>query len=133
MLSADDMRKVYNTPARQERLRLQLEISALGSVLRDARIAAGLTQDELAKKADVGRRTVIDVESGLMKDGPRVATYSRLLHACGKRIKPGVVDLEPIGEILTENIGAPALRDRNGRKRNDGNVVVLDRTRGGRN
>lgn len=57
-----------------------------GPAVRRARVAAGLTQAELAKRAGVSRVTVHQIETGA-KD-PRVSTVVVLLRALGLELLP---------------------------------------------
>lgn len=52
--------------------------------LREARLAAGLTQRGLAAGAGVPQSTVARIESGQMM--PRVDTFDRLLRVADKRV-----------------------------------------------
>jgi putative transcriptional regulator len=52
-----------------------------GQKLRDARVAAGLTQVELAELAEVQRRTIISAETG--KHVPEAEAVARLAKALG--------------------------------------------------
>jgi len=54
--------------------------SAFGDLLRQYRVAAGLTQQALAERARVGRRTISDLERGLFHR-PRRDTVARLAQA----------------------------------------------------
>jgi transcriptional regulator with XRE-family HTH domain len=54
-------------------------------VLRQARRRAGLTQRQLASKADVPQPMVARIESGAVI--PRVDTLDRLLEACGEGLE----------------------------------------------
>ena len=53
-----------------------------GALLRESRLAAGLSQRDLARLAGVPQPTVARIESGAV--GPRFDTLDRLLAACGK-------------------------------------------------
>lgn len=64
--------KAYRSPTE-----LQVE---LGSRLRALRIDRGLSQEELASKAGLGRRAIVDLENGA---GSSVATLVKALHAMG--------------------------------------------------
>ena len=55
-----------------------------GVVLRDARLAAGLSQAELARRGQTSQATVSAYENGAKQ--PSVATLSRLLAASGARL-----------------------------------------------
>src|SRR5689334_11250165 len=54
------------------------------AVLRQARDSAGLTQDELARAAGIGSRTISDLERGVAVK-PRPSTVRRLAAALGLR------------------------------------------------
>lgn len=53
-------------------------------LIREARLAAGLTMAELADRAGTSKPTVSRYESGLVD--PRAETLERLLHACGREL-----------------------------------------------
>jgi transcriptional regulator with XRE-family HTH domain len=55
-----------------------------GVALRDARIAAGLSQSELADRVGTSQATISAYENGSKQ--PSVATLSRLLAATGSRL-----------------------------------------------
>lgn len=57
---------------------------ALGDTVRSTRVASGLTQDQLALAAGVGRDTVIAIESG--RDSVRLGNALRVLKALGLQI-----------------------------------------------
>jgi transcriptional regulator with XRE-family HTH domain len=42
----------------------ELEIASLGDALKYYRTAAGMTQDELAEKAGIGRAQIANIEAG---------------------------------------------------------------------
>ncbi|HEY7536460.1 MAG TPA: helix-turn-helix transcriptional regulator [Gaiellaceae bacterium] len=84
-----------------------------GTMLREARVAAGLTQRELARRAGVPQPAVSRIERD--HGSPRVETLDRLLRACGKALeltdRPGVrVDRTLIRERLAMTPGARARR-----------------------
>ena len=60
-------------------LRQRLPFSVLGDEMRKARLAAGLTQEKLAAKANVSREYINYVERG--KSQPTVAMFIRLCKA----------------------------------------------------
>ncbi len=64
--------------------------STIAVRLRQARDAAGLTQEALARQADVTVRTVAGIERGEVQ--PTVATLRRLAAACGTTISALVGD-----------------------------------------
>ncbi len=69
---------------RAEQEKAELARKALGERLRRLREAAGLTQVELAKRAGVGRVTVVRIENGRMD--ARTETLRRLARALGVKL-----------------------------------------------
>jgi transcriptional regulator with XRE-family HTH domain len=63
-----------------------LRMSPLKDTLRRERRMAGLTQGELAEKADVGLTTISRIESGDIEE-PRVSTLRKLAHALGLEVR----------------------------------------------
>lgn len=61
---------------------------SLGERVREMRTAAGMTQEQLASAAGIGRVTVVRLESG--EQSPRYATLVAVARALGR----------PVGEIL---------------------------------
>jgi transcriptional regulator with XRE-family HTH domain len=59
-------------------------VGVAAELIREARLAAGLTMAELAERAGTSKPTVSRYENGLID--PRVETLERLLHACGRRL-----------------------------------------------
>lgn len=78
-----------------------------GRRLRDARKAAGLTQQELADKAGLARMTVVRIENG-HQEGANLATLRTLADALGVRLMD-LADLEesPVAPILSEYEASP--------------------------
>jgi len=74
------------------------------SLLREARLAAGLTQAELARRASTSQPAVASYEGG--KRTPGLSTLTRLLAACGRELaletRPGPPPAAPrsVEEIL---------------------------------
>ena len=62
----------------------------LGERLRALRASAGLTQEELARAADVGRVTLVRLENG--EQTPRVKTLAAIAEALGKRVSDLLVE-----------------------------------------
>jgi transcriptional regulator with XRE-family HTH domain len=60
------------------------------SLLRTARVRAGLSQRALAAAADTSQAAVAAIESG--RKQPTVATLERLLHAAGTELVPAGPD-----------------------------------------
>jgi transcriptional regulator with XRE-family HTH domain len=74
-----------------------------GTIVREARRAAGITQRELARRAGVPQPAVSRIERGHLS--PRHDTLDRLLRGCGKALglveRPGLhVDRSLIRERL---------------------------------
>jgi len=74
-----------------------------GILVREARLAAGLSQRELARRAGIPQPTLSRIERG--RASPRFDTLDRLLRACGKALevvgRPGLgVDRSLIRERL---------------------------------
>jgi len=69
-----------------------------GTLLRRARVAAGLSQRELARRAETAQSVVSRVESG--RTDPSTGTLRALLAAAGMELR---VDLEP-GAVLDPQI-----------------------------
>jgi transcriptional regulator with XRE-family HTH domain len=59
----------------------------VANYLKEQRLRAGLLQEELAKKAGVGKSTIVKIETGVVQ--PRRDTCQRLAKALG--IKPGLL------------------------------------------
>ena len=75
----------------------------VAKTLRNARKAAGLSQRELARRADMPQPAVVRIEKGRVT--PRVDTLGRLLAACGVELstdhRPGAgVDRTVIRQLL---------------------------------
>lgn len=88
-----------------------------GATVRDARLRAGLTQAELARRAGTSQVTVSAYERDRKR--PSRATLGRLVGACGVQLRvdeapfpvrrPSAAELERAGRILTEVIAVAAL------------------------
>ena len=81
------------------------------SVLLEARLAAGITQRELARRSGVPQAAISRTERGLAS--PRADTLDRLLRACGRDlqviVRPGTgVDRTLIAERLRLSAGQRA-------------------------
>ena len=77
----------------------------IGEELRAARREAGLTQEQLAKQAGIGRQKLIQVEQG--KEGVALAAYTAVMKALGLQLalKPADVPIAdyPQLKLLTWN------------------------------
>jgi predicted ATPase/DNA-binding XRE family transcriptional regulator len=70
------------------------EAAAFGATLRRHRIAAGLTQEELAERAGLSARGIQDLERGARRS-PHAATVRRLSEALGQVDLDGLAGPEP--------------------------------------
>jgi transcriptional regulator with XRE-family HTH domain len=61
-----------------------------GQLIREARVAAGLTQTDLAKRIRTTQSVVSRWERG--GDEPRLSSLDRILRACGQRLAISVED-----------------------------------------
>ena len=64
-------------------------------LIRDARVAAGLTQRQLAERAGTSQPAIARYESA--KSLPDIDTLHRLLAACGQRLELTAVPVGPDG------------------------------------
>ena len=67
---------------------------ALGERLRALRDSAGLTQDELARAANIGRLTLVRIENG--ERTPKVKTFTAIADVLGKRVTDLLVEPESL-------------------------------------
>jgi DNA-binding XRE family transcriptional regulator len=86
IFSLNDVDQLFDKEIDSETLSVQDEIAKIGAEVRTARRAAGLSQAELAKEANVARSTVASVEGGYVVGGAQYGTIVRLLNACGKKM-----------------------------------------------
>ena len=70
----------------------------LGERVRRFRAAAGLTQVELARAADIGRVTLVRLENG--EQNPRFRTLTAIAHALGVDVPELLVEPEPLLQQL---------------------------------
>jgi len=90
-----------------------------GALLRDARLRAGLTQRQLAQRAETSQSVVARIEQG--RADPSTATLTRLLAAAGFELRAeltpmAVADthmLDDVGRILALTPEARLLEVRN--------------------
>lgn len=84
----------------------------MGALLRERRMAAGLTQADLARRLGVGQPAVARLES--KRANPRISTLERALLATGSRLVVGVAPVEQANvdeTMLRENLDlSPAER-----------------------
>ena len=64
----------------------------LGARIRDFRESAGLTQEALARAADIGRVTLVRLEKG--EQSPRFRTLDAIARALGRRVSELLVEPE---------------------------------------
>ncbi len=75
-------------------------------LIREARLAAGLTMGELAERAGTSKPTVSRYENGLVD--PRTETLERLLHACGRELRTRAVGLPASSQEVNERFAGRA-------------------------
>lgn len=68
-------------------------MDASGSLLREARVRAGLSQSDLARRARVPQSVVSEYEAG--KRQPAIRTLSRLIAATGHQLTLGLERTDP--------------------------------------
>lgn len=79
------------------------------TLIRDARIAARLTQAELADRADITQSVISAYEHGRRE--PSFATLQRLIAAAGYTLDASLVPAEPGGLLAAVRANAAELRD----------------------
>ncbi len=81
-----------------------------GSVLRAARLAAGLSQVRLARRAGTSQAAISRIEQG--RESPTFARFDQLMLALGRRAVVSSEPLLPPGEVerLRDRSGDPARR-----------------------
>jgi len=88
-------------------------MSTAASLVRDARLGAGLTQRDLAARAKVPQASIARIEGGMTQ--PRVDTLERLLRACGVALTTEPLDHGiDIGLIRARLAMSPLERHRSG-------------------
>lgn len=75
-----------------------------GTLIQTARVAAGLTQVELARAAGTSQPTIARYETG--RSEPRASTLERILAACGQRLDATT------GPVVTTQVPARGPRGR---------------------
>lgn len=75
-------------------------MTVAAELIREARLAAGLTMAELAERAGTSKPTVSRYENGLVD--PRAETLQRLLHACGRELRARPSDLPTSAREVSE-------------------------------
>ncbi len=73
------MATLTRSPRRHARRSTLQPLLALADAIRSARVAAGLTQDDLALASGVGRRTIVGLENG--RPGVAVGNAQKVLAA----------------------------------------------------
>src|SRR4051794_18207684 len=85
-------------------LRYHEAMNSLAALVRDARLAAGLSQRALAQRAATSQPAIARYESGVAT--PSWETLQRLLAACGQRLRlitevvPDAHDIELAAQLL---------------------------------
>jgi len=75
------------------------------ALIREARLAAGLTQSELARRLGTTQPAIARLESA--QSNPRLATLARALSACGRQLR---VEATPYRSSIDETLVAAQLR-----------------------
>ena len=75
-------------------------MTAAAELIREARLAAGLTMAELAERAGTSKPSVSRYENGVVD--PRTETLQRLLHACGRELRAQSFDLPTSSRQVSE-------------------------------
>ncbi len=75
----------------------------LGERLRTLRDSAGLTQEQLARAANIGRVTLVRIENG--EQTPRVKTLAAIAETLGKRVSDVLVEPE---SLVRQMLDGPA-------------------------
>lgn len=102
----------------------------LGDLIREARVAADLTQQELARRASTSQPAIARYEQGAAL--PTLPTLERLLLACGRRPLLSTVaanDASAVGTSVRSQLGPRATALRRRRRR----LLEAARRRGARN
>lgn len=100
-----------------------------GLLIREARLRAGLTQAELARRLATSSAAISRWEHGAVS--PSYDAVVRAARACGLRLVPTLLDMEPHDESLLDEGLSLSLDQRLGRARNAGRFVLAGRRRGG--
>jgi transcriptional regulator with XRE-family HTH domain len=85
----------------------QMGIDGLGTALRELRGRLGLSQDALARRAELSRNFVAQIERG--ESVPTVATLSRIAEALGASV--GELLGEEAAAVIGDAIGIPVVSD----------------------
>jgi y4mF family transcriptional regulator len=72
-------------------------LTTLGERIRATRKNRGLTQAQVAERARVSRRSVIDVESG--RETPSIGVYVRVLAALGMDLSADIARRPTLAEV----------------------------------
>src|SRR4051812_27566094 len=83
------------------------ERRSFGAVLRQFRVAAGLTHEALAERAGLGARTISDLERGVSR-APRADTLALLIEALGLPAEHRAVLEAAARRPTVAGAGAPA-------------------------
>lgn len=70
------------------------------TLIREARLRAGLTQDELAGKAGVAQSAISRWENGRAR--PSLDTLAEIVRACGLELRVGLSEADPDEERFIE-------------------------------
>ncbi|MDO9384378.1 MAG: helix-turn-helix domain-containing protein [Hyphomicrobiaceae bacterium] len=65
----------------------KLAVLQAARLVREARAAAKLSQQELAQRAETTQSAISDIERGVGSQGPTIGVLGRILHACNSRLQ----------------------------------------------
>jgi transcriptional regulator with XRE-family HTH domain len=77
-------------------------LSDPGAILRDARLRAGLTQRELARRAGTSQSVIARIEQG--RSDPSTATLARLLAASGFELRTDLTPIAVAGSHMLDDV-----------------------------
>ena len=102
LLTIPDVRKGYEE---------QRAMMAIAKQLKEARLEANLTQQQLATMMDTSQPEIVRLELGLGKRGPSVDTVVRLANALSRQLILGLTDeSQPSAVDMDANALAEALQ-----------------------
>lgn len=73
-----------------------------GRLIREARLRAGITQQELAERAGTTQSAIARWESGRTRPG--VETVARLVRACGLELELRIAPADPDASLIERNL-----------------------------
>jgi len=77
-------------------------LAASSAILREARLRAGLTQRELARRARTSQSVIARIEQG--RSDPSTATLARLLAAAGFELRTQLIPIAVTGSHMLDDV-----------------------------